>query len=112
MCYLVAKNKNAHGCYALKTVHGVHLVDLKRQLNQFAVPHGIQLVTISRPNAYGEYAPYHILDSEEDFVQTVRKLCSRRRAQHSVSRRSRQRKVHACKTPSLHSSTTIIRRKP
>ena len=57
MCYLVAKNKNAHGCYALKTVHGVHLVDLKRQLNQFAVPHGIQLVTISRPNAYGEYAP-------------------------------------------------------
>lgn len=37
---------------------------------------------------------------------------SRRRAQHSVSRRSRQRKVHACKTPSLHSSTTIIRRKP
>ena len=31
---------------------------------------------ISRPNAYGEYAPYHILDSEEDFVQTVRKLCS------------------------------------
>ena len=76
MCYLVAKNKNAHGCYALKTVHGVHLVDLKRQLNQFAVPHGIQLVTINRPNAYGEYAPYHILDSEEDFVQTVRKLCS------------------------------------
>lgn len=72
MCYLVAKNKNAHGCYALKTVHGVHLVDLKRQLNQFAVPHGIQLVTISRPNAYGEYAPYHILDSEEDFVQNVR----------------------------------------
>ena len=44
MCYLVAKNKNAHGCYALKTVHGVHLVDLKRQLNQFAVPHGIYLV--------------------------------------------------------------------
>ena len=76
MCYLVAKNKNAHGCYALKTVHGIHLVDLKRQLNQFAVPHGIQLVTISRPNAYGEYAPYHILDSEEDFVQTVRKLFS------------------------------------
>ena len=26
MCYLVAKNKNAHGCYALKTVHGIHLV--------------------------------------------------------------------------------------
>ena len=74
MCYLVAKNKNAHGCYALKTVHGVHLVDLKRQLNQFAVPHGIQLVTISRPTAYGEYAPYTFAKDEEEFGKLVRSM--------------------------------------
>lgn len=28
MCYLIAKNKNAHGCYALKTRHGKHLVEI------------------------------------------------------------------------------------
>ena len=30
MCYLVAKDRNAHGCFALKTTHGKHLVELKR----------------------------------------------------------------------------------
>lgn len=24
MCYLVAKDRNAHGCFALKTTHGKH----------------------------------------------------------------------------------------
>ena len=33
MCYLVAKDRNAHGCFALKTAHGKHLVELKRELN-------------------------------------------------------------------------------
>ena len=61
MCYLIAKNKNGHGCYALKTAHGKALVELKRGLNKEAVPKGVQLVTISRPNAYGEYAPYHFV---------------------------------------------------
>lgn len=31
MCYLVAKDRNAHGCFALKTTHGKHLVELKRE---------------------------------------------------------------------------------
>ena len=34
MCYLVAKDRNAHGCFALKTTHGKHLVELKRELNR------------------------------------------------------------------------------
>lgn len=38
MCYLIAKNKNGHGCYALKTAHGKALVELKRGLNKEAVP--------------------------------------------------------------------------
>lgn len=54
MCYLIAKNKNGHGCYALKTTHGKALVELKRGLNKTAAPKGIQLVTISRPNVYGD----------------------------------------------------------
>ena len=34
MCYLVAKDRYAHGCFALKTTHGKHLAELKRELNQ------------------------------------------------------------------------------
>lgn len=29
MCYLVAKDRDAHGCFALKTTHEKHLVELK-----------------------------------------------------------------------------------
>ena len=55
MYYLVAKDRNAHGCFALKTTHGKHLVELKRELNREVGYKGVQLVTISRPTAYGEY---------------------------------------------------------
>lgn len=76
MCYLIAKDKNGHGCYALKTTHGKALAELKRGLDTSAAPHGIQLVTISRPNAYGEYAPYRFVKNETEFAQAVRKLCA------------------------------------
>lgn len=75
MCYLIAKDKNVHGCYALKTVHGKALVELKRGLNKTAAPKGIQLVTISRPNVYGEYAPYHFVADEKEFAHAVQSLC-------------------------------------
>lgn len=34
MCYLVAKDRNVHGCFTLKTPHGKHLIELKRELNR------------------------------------------------------------------------------
>ena len=49
MCYLIAKNKNVHGCIALKTRHGSHLVEMKRRMNQQVASKGVQVVTISRP---------------------------------------------------------------
>ena len=30
MCYLVAKDRYAHGCVALKTTHGKYLVEMLR----------------------------------------------------------------------------------
>lgn len=71
MCYLIAKDRNKHGCYALQTTHGKHLVELKKRLNASVASKGIQLVTISRPTAYGEYAPYHFIDSEQEFEKLV-----------------------------------------
>ena len=74
MYYLVAKNGNAHGCFALKKTHGKHLVELKRELNTEVGYKGVQLVTISRPTAYGEYAPYHFADTEQEFQTLVKGL--------------------------------------
>ena len=71
MCYLVAKDTNQHGCFALKTTHGRHLVELKKALNDSVGVKGIQLVTISRPTAYGEYSPYTFAKDEQEFVRLV-----------------------------------------
>ena len=74
MCYLIAKDCDAHGCFAFKTTQGKHLVELKRELNEAVGYKGVQLVTISRPTAYGEYAPYHFVDTEEEFKVLVKGL--------------------------------------
>ena len=74
MCYLIAKNKNEHGCYALETRHGKHLAELKRKLNQQVAEKGVQLVTISRPAAYGEYAPYQFVEDENEFQRIVQNM--------------------------------------
>ena len=74
MCYLVAKNKNSHGCYALKTKHGKQLAEMKRRMNAKVVNKGVQLVTISRPTAYGEYAPYSFVNDEKEFERIVMEM--------------------------------------
>lgn len=71
MCYLIAKNVNAVGCVALRTTHGKHLSEFKRKIEKVVGYDKIQLVTISRPSAYGEYEPYHFVDTKEEFEQAV-----------------------------------------
>ena len=73
MCYLIAKNIDDVGCVALRTTHGKHLSEFKRMIEQKVGYEKIQLVTISRPSAYGEYEPYHFVDSKEEFVYAVEK---------------------------------------
>ncbi len=71
MCYLVAKDINKQGCYALKTRLGERLAKFSSELDK-SLPHdGIQIVTISRPTAYGEYAPYTFVNDEEAFRKAV-----------------------------------------
>ena len=74
MCYLITKDRESHGCYALKTEHGKSIVELKRKLNKAVGYKGVQLVTLSRPTAFGEYAPYHFIDTEEEFERLVMAL--------------------------------------
>ena len=71
MCYLIAKDIEKRGSYALKTQHGPQLVSLKRDLTDQIGLDRIQLVTISRPSAYGEYEPYTFCETVEEFKETV-----------------------------------------
>lgn len=74
VCYLIAKKINDIGCLALQTAHGKHLVDFKRKLIAEIGTDKVQLVTISRPSAYGEYEPYRFVDTEQEFEQAVKRL--------------------------------------
>ena len=65
MCYLIAKKFNDVGCLALQTNHGQHLADFKKKLITEIGTDKIQLVTISRPSAFGEYEPYSFVDTEQ-----------------------------------------------
>ncbi|MCC8130439.1 MAG: hypothetical protein LUC38_04030 [Oscillospiraceae bacterium] len=74
MCYLVAKNVDKIGSIVMETTHGQHLVDFKDKLLSEVNIRKIQLVTISRPSAYGEYEPYRFVDSEDEFEEQVKLL--------------------------------------
>lgn len=71
MCYLIAKHIDIDGCIALKITHGEQLSKFKRTIEAQVGYDKIQLVTISRPSAYGEYEPYHFVDSKEEFEKLV-----------------------------------------
>ena len=71
MCYLVAKNVDKEGSLLLKTKHGKELVDFKHELISLVGYDKIQLVTISRPSAYGEYEPYKIMTDKDEFKAGV-----------------------------------------
>ena len=74
MCYLIAKEFDKQGCIAVKTRHGEKLSNIVEELNEKVSDKGVQLVTISRPSAYGEYEPYEIVESMDDFTEKVLKL--------------------------------------
>lgn len=74
MCYLIAKNINEIGCVAMRTTHGRQLSEFKREIEAKIGYEKIQLVTISRPSAYGEYEPYHFVETKEEFAHEVEAL--------------------------------------
>ena len=74
MVYLVAKNSNKRGCYAWKTVHGQHLAKIRRSLYNNKKTKDLEIVIVSRPMAYGEYAPYKFVHSEQEFLEKANSL--------------------------------------
>ena len=74
MCYLIAKKADGIGSIALQTSHGKHLVDFKKKIIKEIGVENIQLVTVSRPSAYGEYEPYRFVDTEQEFEENLKLL--------------------------------------
>lgn len=66
MCYLVAKRINKTGCIALQTEPGEEMSKFANRIQE-RLGYDIEIITISRPTAYGEYEPYHFVSSYEEF---------------------------------------------
>lgn len=57
MVYLIVRNNREIGSIAFKTVLGEALAQLKHQVSEITEKSKIEIITISRPEAYGEYSP-------------------------------------------------------
>lgn len=66
MCYLVAKRINKTGCIALQTEPEEDMAKFANRIQE-RLGYDIEIITISRPTAYGEYEPYHFVSSYEEF---------------------------------------------
>lgn len=66
MCYLIAKRMNKTGCVALQTEPGEEMAKFADEIHE-RLGYDIEIITISRPTAYGKYEPYHFVNSYEEF---------------------------------------------
>lgn len=73
MCYLVAKWFDKTGSLAMQTEAGPSLVDMMDRIEERFGSEDLQLVTITRPSAYGEYEPYTFVDSEAEMVDSLKR---------------------------------------
>lgn len=73
MPYVVIKNNHKKGCYALKVNHGRDIVKFKNALEIVVTPN-TQVLLISRPEAYGEYAPYNIVNTKEKLLSIAKEI--------------------------------------
>ncbi|MBE5961065.1 MAG: hypothetical protein E7256_06705 [Lachnospiraceae bacterium] len=71
MCYLIAKKYNEEGCIAVKAERGKELACLVSSLGIKTLDKGIQILTITDMDIFGEYKPYNIILSEEEFISKV-----------------------------------------
>jgi hypothetical protein len=71
MCYLVAKKFSDEGCLAVQTESGKALANLVSYLGLKTLDKGIQILTVSDVEAYGEYKPYNFVSSEKEFITRV-----------------------------------------
>jgi len=80
MCYILVKDYDKHdGCVALETETGDKLVKLKSELEKITrtvKEKNIEVVIISKPEMYGEYAPYSFVKTPKELIDRTKELVS------------------------------------
>lgn len=71
MCYLMARRENEIGCVAIKVRRGEILAALVSYLGLKTLNKGIEILTVTDMDMYGEYKPYRLLSSEKEFIVYV-----------------------------------------
>lgn len=71
MSYLIAKKFSEPGCLAVETESGKSLAHLVSYLSLKTLDRGIQILTLSDIEVYGEYKPYNFVSSEKEFISKV-----------------------------------------
>ena len=65
--YLIAKKFSEEGCLAVQTEGGKALAGLVTYLGLRTLDKGIQILTVSDTETYGEYKPYTFVNTEKEF---------------------------------------------
>ena len=71
MCYLLAKKFGERGCLAIEAERGKTLSALVSYLGRKTLDRGVQILTVSDMDTYGEYKPYNLIHDESDFISRV-----------------------------------------
>jgi len=71
MAFLLAKIWDEPGCLAVEVERGSELAELVSRLGRKTLSRGIQILTVSDTKAWGEYEPYHMLGTEQEFIKGV-----------------------------------------
>lgn len=75
MTYLIAKKFDQLGCLAVKMNPGKELAELVSEMGRKYLDKGIQILTLSNPDIYGEYKPYRFVETLDEFIEKVDNLC-------------------------------------
>ena len=70
-CYLIARKAREQGCLAVRTKCSKALGNLVSYLGYRTMDKGIEILSVSDMDGYGEYRPYHLVDSEREFINLV-----------------------------------------
>jgi hypothetical protein len=74
MRFLVAKRLKGIGCVAIDFNKLNVPQSVKAALNRVYANTDLQIIDLSHPHIYGEYAPYNFVESEGDFMRAVAEL--------------------------------------
>ena len=70
-CYLIAKRVSEPGCLAVQMEGGAALAGLVEYLGLRMLDRGVEILTVSDMNMFGEYKPYHLVGTEKEFICKV-----------------------------------------